>query len=123
FRPGDWTPLFITAGTDGESRQVIIELYSPTDSRYALKISQSFAVGPVPVTVPIYVPLSYQLDETTATLRDANTGRFLVSTPLSDYKAYACMSNTPDAVQADHVFIGIRRRHSTERLVEWQCRQ
>src|SRR6266496_4849962 len=79
YRPGDWTPLYVTAATDGAPRQVVLELYAPTDRRYAMNISQSFAISQAPVTVPIYVPLSYQLDETVLTLRDANSGRRLES--------------------------------------------
>src|SRR5437773_11622569 len=79
YRTGQWTPLYVSAATDGESRQVVLDLYGPTDRRYAMKISQSFAIGPTPITVPIYVPLSDQLDETTVTLRDANSGRRLES--------------------------------------------
>src|SRR5687767_9337215 len=76
FRAGKWTPLFITL-TDSSPRQVVLEIYSPTDRRYALNIRQGLAIGPQPVTVPIYAPLSYRLDETTITVRDANSGRRL----------------------------------------------
>ena len=35
FRSGKWTPLFITL-QDSSPRQVIIEVYSPADRRYAV---------------------------------------------------------------------------------------
>src|SRR5438034_3343607 len=60
FRAGRWTPIYITL-TDSEPRQVNLEVYSPTDRRYALRAMQSVAIGPTPVTVPIYLPLSYRI--------------------------------------------------------------
>ena len=55
FRAGRWTPLYITLA-DSAPRQVIVDVYSPTDRRYALRASQSLAIGPSPVTVALYVP-------------------------------------------------------------------
>src|SRR5690242_9516427 len=76
FRPGRWSPMFVTA-TDDTQRQVVLELYAPHDRRYAMTIRQSFVIGPNPITVPIYAPLTYQLDETIFVLRDASTGKRL----------------------------------------------
>src|SRR5881628_1973869 len=63
YRAGRWTPLFVTLADTSKSRQALIELYTPTDRRYAVLIRQSLAIGPAPVTVPIYLPLSNQTDE------------------------------------------------------------
>src|SRR4051794_30780473 len=66
YRVGRWTPLFITA-TDSLPRQVILEIYAPTDQNYAMKVRQSFPIGPTPVTRAIYVPLTYTLEQASVT--------------------------------------------------------
>src|SRR5688572_30342677 len=88
FRGGKWTPLFLTLQETQQPRQVVIEVYSPTDRRYALNVKQGLTIGPQPVTVPIYVPLSYRLDETTITIRDGNSGRRLEHMIVNDFPVY-----------------------------------
>src|SRR4051794_2834240 len=63
YRFGRWSPIFVTVSSD-TPRQVEIDLYCPTDRRYAMSIGQSIVISPTAVTVPLYVPLSEALDET-----------------------------------------------------------
>src|SRR5437764_9579646 len=68
YRIGRWTPIYVNATNDAP-RQVVIELYAPTDRRYAMSVREGIALNPSPVTVPIYIPASQPLDETTVTIR------------------------------------------------------
>ena len=87
YRPGKWNPIYIIAADD-KPREAEVELYAPTGRRYAMQIRQSFAISQQQLTIPIYAPLSYQLDEMTLTLRDATSYRRLISVALSDTPAY-----------------------------------
>ncbi|MEA2733644.1 MAG: hypothetical protein QOE14_95 [Humisphaera sp.] len=120
FRAGKWTPLFITL-QDDSPRQVVVEIDCPTDRRYALNVQQGLAIGPQPVIVPLYAPLSYRLDETTVTVRDANTGRRLEHLVISDYPAYAGQGG-PETVPPANLFIVISGSASGERLLQSQLR-
>jgi hypothetical protein len=120
FRPGRWTPLFLTL-QDSSPRQVIVEVYCPTDRRYALEVAQALTVSPNPVTVPIYVPLTYKLDETTITIRDANSGRRIESVPISDFPAYAGRGG-PQQVDAQSLFVLISGSGNTDRMLQGQFR-
>jgi hypothetical protein len=120
YRPGKWNPIYIIAADD-KPREAEVELYAPTGRRYAMQIRQSFAISQQQVTIPIYAPLSYQLDETTLTLRDATSYRRLISVALSDTPAYQRVGpGMADAVGSDRLFIGISGKMETERLVEGQ---
>jgi hypothetical protein len=120
FRAGRWTPIYITL-IDSAPRQVILEVYSPTDRRYALRAIQSVAIGPTPVTVPIYIPLSYRVDEATITVRDANTSKRLDDFILSDYPSYpgSAMAG-PEPVEQGARFVAISGSGGSERAVEGQ---
>src|SRR5215217_5717642 len=76
FRAGRWTPLYVTLA-DSSPRQVVVEVYTPTDHRYALRAVQGLAIGPTPVTVALYAPLSYRVDEASIVMRDANSNKRL----------------------------------------------
>src|SRR5687768_10831572 len=84
YRGGRWTPIYVTA-TDNKPRQVILELYAPADQNYAMKVRQSFPIGPTPVTRALYVPLMYSLHQASITLHDANTLRRLGTVELDDF--------------------------------------
>jgi hypothetical protein len=120
FRAGKWTPLFITL-QESSPRQVILEVYSPADRRYALNIKQGLTIGPQPVVVPIYAPLSFRLDETTITVRDGNTGRRLEHLIVNDFPVYANQPG-PQAVSAQDPFIVISGNASGERMLQAQLR-
>ena len=121
FRPGKWTPLFITL-QETEPRQVVIEVYCPTDRRYALNVKQGLTIGPQPVTVPIYVPLSYRLDETTITVRDADSGRRLESIIVNDFPVYGNQQGGPQPVGSPDPFIVISGNSNGERTLQAQFR-
>jgi hypothetical protein len=114
--------MFITLA-DEKPRQVVVEVFAPTDRRYALTIQQGLAIGPTPVTIPIYVPLSYSVDETAIVVRDANTGRSLGSTVLADYPTYSGLSTGITSVSSTNLFIGISGNASTQRLAAAQFTQ
>jgi hypothetical protein len=120
FRGGKWTPLFITL-QESSPRQVILEVYSPADRRYALNIKQGLTIGPQPVVVPIYAPLSYRLDETTITVRDANSGRRLEHLIVNDFPVYGNQPG-PQVVSAQDPFIVISGNASGERMLQAQLR-
>jgi hypothetical protein len=121
FRPGCFTPLFVTASNDAP-RQVVLELYAPHDRRYAMTVRESFVVGPQPVTIPMYAPLSYQLDETIFVLRDASSGKRVARHVISDDASYASTGgrNEPRQVEMNKLFVGLSGEESSERLVERQ---
>lgn len=121
FRAGKWTPLFITL-QESAPRQVVLEVYCPADRRYALNVKQGLAIGPQPVTVPIYVPLSYRLDETSVTVRDANSGRRVEHVILSDFPAYGNQPGMPQTVSPQNLFIVISGSASGERMIQAQLR-
>src|SRR5207247_2556439 len=120
FRAGRWTPLYVTLA-DSSPRQVIVDIYAPTDRRYALRASQSIAIGPAPVTIALYAPLSYRVDESILTVRDANTGRRIDYLPLSDYQSYPGSAiRGPEAVEPNALFVGVSGNFDSERMVEGQ---
>ncbi len=106
FRPGKWTPLYVTLA-DNSPHQVDLELYCPTDRRYAMVVRQGLTIGPTPVTVALYVPLSYQLDETSITIRDSGSGRRLETQIVSDFPVYGANGTGPQPVDPDRLFIGV----------------
>ena len=120
FRAGKWTPLFITL-QDSSPRQVILEIYCPADRRYALNLQQGLTIGPQPVVVPIYAPLSYRLDETTLTVRDARSGRRLEHMILNDYPVYGNQPG-PQVVSGQDPFIVISGSSEGERTIQAQLR-
>jgi hypothetical protein len=122
YRAGRWTPLFLTLTDTKQPRQVVVEIYAPTDRRYAMKINQGLAIGPSAVTVPLYVPLTHQLDVTTVTVRDANSFRTLDSIQISENQAWVSqdVSQGPVIVDSGRVFIGLSGNTGTQHLVEGQ---
>jgi hypothetical protein len=122
FRPGRWTPLYITAA-DTTQRQAVIEIYAPTDRRYAMRVQQGLAVGPNPITVPLFVPLSYQLQETTVSVHDAGSFRRLANLILGDTPAYQGQTSGPVPIGTNQLLIGISGKSSSERLVAAQFEQ
>lgn len=121
FRVGRWTPIYVTL-QDSAPRQVLLEIYAPTDRRYAMKTIESVAIGPQPVTVAMYVPLSYQINESSVSVRDAGSGRLLENLVLSDNSAYPGQPSMggPEVIDTGNVFIGVSGNASTERLLSAQ---
>src|SRR5438046_3164163 len=71
YRAGRWAPVYITAADDQAipARNVIIEIVAPHDKTFALRIFNGAAIRSDPSTNLVYVPLTYQLDETIAIIR------------------------------------------------------
>jgi hypothetical protein len=124
YRPGRWTPIFVTAA-DASPRDVVLELYAPHDRRHAMRIQNGFTIGPSAVTIPLYVPLSYSLDETTLVLRSATSGRRLADIALAQNPIYARVFNAsePQAVEPNGFFIGLSGSSLTARSVAGQFTQ
>ncbi|MEO6436069.1 MAG: hypothetical protein ABIP55_09940 [Tepidisphaeraceae bacterium] len=121
FRPGRWTPLYVTV-SDSTQRQAVVEVYAPTDRRYAMRIREGLAIGPTPVTIPIYVPVSYELNETSISIHDADSYKRLENVILSDQPAFNGAAG-PQAIGNNQLFIGISGKAGTERLVQSQFQQ
>ena len=100
-------------------REVVLEVYSPTDQRYAMKVRQSFAAGPTPRTLPIYIPLISSLDQTSVTLLDADTGRTLDSFKIEDPDAP--LRQRSEMVNLGQLMIGTSGNEGTERLLDASC--
>lgn len=120
FRPGRWNPLFITT-TSSEPRAVMLEMYAPTDQRYALRIGQQLTAQQVPRITPLYVPLSYSMDQSSVALRDANSGKLLDSFTLDE--AAAPIRTRPEPINEGQIFAGVSGNEGTARLLESQMTQ
>src|SRR5688572_2564035 len=84
FRPGRWAPVYITAADDNAlpARNVIIEITAPHDKTFALRILNPATIRPDPTTILVYVPLTFQLEDTVAVIRDAGNFKKLAETPF-----------------------------------------
>jgi hypothetical protein len=120
YRAGKWTPLYVTLQDTSAPRDVLIEVYAPTDRRYALGIRQRLSIGPTPLTVPIYVPLSYRTDETTVTVRDAGSGRRLEHLALADDPSYQGQGSLIESVNPTMMFVLISGSGNGARPLETQ---
>ena len=84
FRAGRWAPVYITAADDTAlpARNVIIEIIAPHDKTFSLRILNPATIRPDPTTILLYVPLTFQLDETVAIIRDPNGFKKLAEMPF-----------------------------------------
>jgi len=84
FRAGRWAPVYITAADDTAlpARNVIIEIIAPHDKTFSLRILNPATIRPDPTTILVYVPLTFQLDETVAIIRDPNGFKKLAEMPF-----------------------------------------
>ncbi len=81
-RYGHWVPAFVTA-SDSKPRNVILEIDWPHDNNYTANIDQNFAIGPIPQTFPLYLPMGGGERDATFTLRDAHSHK-----PIASVKPY-----------------------------------
>src|SRR2546421_6506130 len=79
YRGGRWAPVYIPAAdaTAQPAQNVIMEIVAPHDKTSALRIFNPATIRPDPTTILVYVPLTLQLDETIATVRDMGSGKRL----------------------------------------------
>ncbi len=120
YRAARWNPIFVTL-TDPAPREVTLDILAPYDRRYAMRIQQNLTIGPTPVKVAIYVPLSWSLDATSVAVRAGGSGRQLAYATLADdpmHQRQAGRSMDPIGVTGDQLFVGLSGSQSTERLVE-----
>ncbi len=121
YRIGRWNPLFVTA-SDSRQRQTILEIYAPHDRRFAMNVRERLDIGPNPVTIPMLLPLSYMLNETTVVLRDRDSGRRLID-PVKvspDMFFVGSQRGTPEPISPLQPFIGLSGNPGSERLVTGQ---
>jgi hypothetical protein len=121
FRGGRWTPLYITLSSP-QPRQVNVDVYSPTDRRYAMRIYQSVAIGPAPATFAIYIPMSYRVDEASVTVRDGDSNKRLADYILADSPAFPGQTfrGTPEMVSDSTLFAGVSGNPVGEHAAESQ---
>ncbi|MGE5610060.1 MAG: hypothetical protein ACM359_12465, partial [Bacillota bacterium] len=79
YQAGRWAPVFVTIADSNAqpARNVRLEIFAPQDDLFAMRVFQQFAIHPEPTTYIVYVPLTYQIPDTVAIVRDAETGRKL----------------------------------------------
>src|SRR5207245_1369430 len=84
FRAGRWAPVYITASDDTAlpARNVIIEIVAPHDKTFSLRILNPATIRPDPTTILVYVPLTFQLDETVVIIRDPAGFKKLAEMPF-----------------------------------------
>jgi hypothetical protein len=120
YRAARWNPIFVTLA-DPTPREVTLDVQAPYDRRYGMRIQQTLTIGPTPVRVALYVPLSWSLDATSVTVRAGGGGRQLAYATLAEDPVYQRQSGRtmdPIAVTGDQLFVGLTGSQSTERLVE-----
>jgi len=79
YRVGRWTPVFVTLADDTArpARNVRMELLTPHDDTFAMRVVQQLAIRPEPTTFIVYLPLTYQARETLGVVRDAGSNKKL----------------------------------------------
>src|SRR4051812_41397601 len=79
YRAGRWAPVYITMADDQAvpARNVIVEIVAPHDKTFGLRIYNAATIRSDPSTNLVYVPLSYDLTETVAIIRDAASDKKL----------------------------------------------
>jgi hypothetical protein len=88
FRPGRWAPIYITAADTQAvpARNVIIEIKAPHDKTFALSINTAATIRQEPTTFLVYVPLTFQLEDTVAIIRDSGSLKTLAEVPFDQPK-------------------------------------
>src|SRR5436190_13608192 len=92
YRAGRWAPVYLTMADDmaQPARNVIVRITAPHDKTFALKIYTPATIRPDPTTILLYIPLTYQLDLTMATILDPASQKTLAEAPFD-----APMGNGP----------------------------
>ncbi len=121
YRAGRWNPVYVTVSS-GAPRTVVLETNVPTDRRYALDIRQAVTISPTPIRVPLYMPLSYSLMDSTVTVKDAESGRRLAYAALADnpFTQQPGPGRNPSVVAGNDLFFGMGGSPTTERMAQSQ---
>jgi len=84
YRAGRWAPVYLTIADDTAqpARNVLIEIVAPHDKTFALRIHTTATIRPEPTTILVYVPLTFQLDETVAVVTDMGSRKTLAEIPF-----------------------------------------
>ncbi len=112
LRAGRWTPMFVTASdalaTQAKPRAVTIAVESEQGGTSVMQISQSAAIGPIPATFTILLPLS--LEAPVVTLRDQATGKTLAVWSRESARAFEDVSRR--LLDGDKNLIGVSGAYS-----------
>ncbi|WP_428940368.1 hypothetical protein [Fontivita pretiosa] len=117
YRAGRWSPLFITAA-DSRPRNVLIELYSPQGTNFAMRIRQIVTIGPQKTTFVLYAPLAGYLESLSVTLRDPSSGRSLADWTGEFFYGGAPAGAATQAPQAFEHLILVSGRHGAQRILQ-----
>jgi hypothetical protein len=116
YRPGHWTPVFVTVSSD-KPRQVLIDLYAPHDRSFGVTPHILATAGPRPATYPMFVPLNLMARDATVTIRDPQSHRKLADAPFvpdSNPNRYAM--DFENTATGDMLFVGVGGTHSIPAL-------
>ena len=121
FRIGEWAPVYITAADDkAAARNVLLEVVSPHDRSFSIRIRQFLTLRPDAQTFLLYVPLTHNLSDTAVVLRDLNTGARLAE---EDFDGSAGQINARGFYGGEGEFIvGVAGNPRSLRAIEgrWQ---
>ena len=120
YRAGHWNPVYVSA-VSTDTRDVQLELYAPTDGRYAVRIAQQFSVSPSPRTAALFVPFANGLDEASVKLSDPASGRTIPAFDQNNPSEPPQLLGQP--VNFGETLIGISGNDQTRSLLEGQFRQ
>jgi hypothetical protein len=83
FRPGRWTPVFLTVQSD-QPLSIDADLRVASSSSSVINIQQRIGAGPVQQTYVIYAPVSMLNDPLRVTLTHSETGQRVANWPSDD---------------------------------------
>lgn len=121
YRMGRWMPLFVTLA-DNPARAALLEVSSPYDMNYEVAIRQQIAISPSPATYPLYLPLN-NTTETQLTVRDAASGKILLSASLEDLIHGPGSGRSPYWGPTNQTFVGVSGRSATVRRAVGQLHE
>ncbi|HEV8291938.1 MAG TPA: hypothetical protein VGP94_08430, partial [Tepidisphaeraceae bacterium] len=109
FRAGRWAPVYVTVADDAAlpARNVIIEIIAPHDRTFALRILNPATIRPDPTTILVYVPLTFQLEETVAIIRDPNGFKKLAELPFDTSQDPMGRGRVYYGTGSDEILLGV----------------
>jgi hypothetical protein len=83
WRPGEWTPIFVTL-SDTAPRAVVIQVDTGELRESAMQVRTAATIGPRPATYMLYTVVGYRSDLVHVTVSDARTGKLLADLSPTD---------------------------------------
>src|SRR5882762_6305382 len=109
YRAGRWAPVYITMAEDDPAipaRNVVVQIVAPHDKTFGLRIYTGATIRSDPSTNLVYLPLTHELDETVAIIKDAATDKKLAEVPFKSSSAEDRMSRSYFGTGADEILLG-----------------